>query len=270
MPRNFNGASIYTRDEWGAKGSYRFPLGTVSHDIWHHFFRPDVSPAASVSVEKRVMRGVENFHIDKGWARIAYNFIIFPSGRIYEGCGFHQRGAHAVGMNHVSKAVCFATDGDRHKLTVASFNSSVRLRRAMIKRGSITKVSRISPHAKWAAKSCPGEKVKPDLSRIRRLSLQSGNVLALPEEEMYAITSGSRPYQRRHFQRVVNRLMVKHGLKFKDTKTGETRTSLVEDGDWGPNTNAAWQIVADTLPRVNYTEDKVYAHDWIEMRHKVA
>jgi len=98
---------VIPRSEWGA----RQPTGR-SVNVWrrptgwiHHTFNSNDIPAdANDSLEKQAMRSIQTFHMtstegDKPWSDIGYNYIIFPSGRIYEGRGKNVRGAHATGAN---------------------------------------------------------------------------------------------------------------------------------------------------------------------------
>lgn len=62
---------------------------------------------ANVGLERQAMREVQNFHMDgRGWNDIAYQYVIFGTGRIYRGRGIHI-GAHADGWNSTSIGVCF-------------------------------------------------------------------------------------------------------------------------------------------------------------------
>ena len=259
MPKTLeNDVTLYSRAEWGAKGDYSTPLGTVNKDIWHNFFRPDVPITASVAEEMAIMRGVESFHIGKGWRRIAYNFVIFKSGRVYEGCGLNLMGAHTIGQNTVSKAVCFGWDGDAHNMTSQALNSARVIRLYLISEGAITRGSRIFGHRDFAPKSCPGNKIYPFLPTILRAPVDT--------EEEFMITPDSRDYVIKHLQDVFNEILKAENLTV--TRGEETKAKIAEDGDFGPWTNAAWKVVAKTNRWLRYRNRRVEEHDWIELRFK--
>lgn len=98
---------IIPRSEWGARNPtsrsinvWRRPTGWIHHT----FNNNDIPENADPSVEKAAMRSIQTYHMtstegDKPWSDIGYNYIIFPSGRIYEGRGKNVRGAHAYGAN---------------------------------------------------------------------------------------------------------------------------------------------------------------------------
>lgn len=255
--REIDGVQLYSRAEWGARGDYVRPLGTVNKDIWHHFYRPDVPISASVAEEMAVMRAVEAYHISKGWSRISYNFVVFKSGRAYVGCGLNQRGAHTVGQNYVSKAVCFAWDGDASGLTAQALRAAKVIRNYMIENEAITRGSRIFGHRDFAPKSCPGNRVYPDLDMILL------PVVEVPEEE-FVVTPDSPGYVVRHFQRILNFFLKEMGLQV--TRRGETKDQIEQDGDFGPWTNAAWKKVAKQFYWVRFKNRRVSTHDYTELR----
>lgn len=59
------------------------------------------------TLERQALREVQNYHMDsRGWNDIAYQYVIFGTGRIYRGRGAFI-GAHADGFNSTSIGVCF-------------------------------------------------------------------------------------------------------------------------------------------------------------------
>lgn len=51
--------------------------------------------------ECRFMRETEAFHVQsRGYRAIGYNFVIMPTGRVFEGRGKEKVGAHTLGHNH--------------------------------------------------------------------------------------------------------------------------------------------------------------------------
>lgn len=58
-------------------------------------------PANLVELEKSIVRGFQNFHMDgHGWSDIGYHYIIFATGNVYCGRDYNRTGAHAYNANH--------------------------------------------------------------------------------------------------------------------------------------------------------------------------
>lgn len=95
---------IITRKEWGA----RAPRGKNTvvwrrPTVWVHQTENKgyISKNLSFNQEKQTMRDIQNFHMgpSRKWWDIGYSYIIFPSGRIYEGRGKNVQGSHCYGKN---------------------------------------------------------------------------------------------------------------------------------------------------------------------------
>jgi hypothetical protein len=91
-----------TRTEWGCPDGQltnHGPLSytTVTHLIVHHTVNDN-----DALDWRAVVRSIWNFHVfDRGFADIGYNYLIDPSGAIYEGRsgGDDVQGAHFSGVN---------------------------------------------------------------------------------------------------------------------------------------------------------------------------
>ena len=147
MPR------VIQRGEWGARAAkngqaqVRWREGGV---LWvHHTEGVEPSPAVPVDTEKSVMRGLQNFHQNtRGWSDIGYSYLIFPSGRIYEGRGWGVRGAHCPGHNDEPSVAFVGSFGD-HLPTRSA-------REALLYVKSITKAGSYKGHRDGYSTSCPG------------------------------------------------------------------------------------------------------------------
>lgn len=97
--------AVTSRAAWGADpavGSRSYT--TVTHLVVHH----EVGSNTSSDWAARV-RAIEDLHIrTNGWADIGYNYLIDPTGKIYEGRsgGDNVVGAHFCGGNQNTMAVC--------------------------------------------------------------------------------------------------------------------------------------------------------------------
>lgn len=75
--------------------------------------------------EKTAMRQMQSFHQrGHGWTDIGYHFVIFPSGRVYEGRPANTVGAHALNGN-LMPGISFAGNYERDEPTthqLAAYN----------------------------------------------------------------------------------------------------------------------------------------------------
>jgi hypothetical protein len=123
--------------------------------------------------ERRHMRDLEATHIARDFLTIGYNFVLFPSGRLYEGRG--PRGLPAAQGGHNSGTVAIACVGDyrtdqlnrrmKARLIVAAVN--VRVRRGVRLVGG----HREAPNLRESTE-CPGQNIMswlPTLARRARL-----------------------------------------------------------------------------------------------------
>lgn len=206
---------ITTRRGWGARTNRTGrPMRTVSKLAVHHYWRPDVPAGASRATERSVTRGVEAFHASKGWsAAPGYTWIVYDSGRVYEGTGWGRAGVHTAGINSISIAFCFGNDGDANEPTPAAWAAMHELQEIAKARGHLTGSYDLSGHRDWAAKSCPGNKTYPLIGRVR-----SGNIPGIQEDEM--------------FQRDDSGPQVRKGQEWLRT----LGYKITVDGDFGPNT----------------------------------
>lgn len=160
--------SVITRSIWGAKAgrgdAAARGLGLV---VIHHFASPDIAPSATQSKETEAMRGVERSHLGRGWQGIGYNFVIFGSGRVYEGRGWGRVGAHAPGANSKSVGICFGWDGQARGLTPGAVQAAHELLREGITLGWLAPELEIRGHRFYSQTTCPGDRIFAALEQLR-------------------------------------------------------------------------------------------------------
>ena len=99
---------VVSRSGWGAapaRGSTPLQPSRVTRFVLHHTTGTYAGP--------QTVRNIQAFHQgpQRGWADVGYNFLISPSGTVYEGRGWSVQGAHARGFNATSIGVAFIGDG---------------------------------------------------------------------------------------------------------------------------------------------------------------
>ena len=117
--------------------------------------------------EEEHMRLLERLHLDRGFTGIGYNFVLFPSGRLYEGRGGKAIPAAQLNANSGSVAIAFVGDFRTDKATKEALERLDDAIRALKNRRRIT---RIGGHrdAPGQSTTCPGDNLERLLSRIAR------------------------------------------------------------------------------------------------------
>lgn len=110
-----NQLQIVSRAQWGARppvSEVKVPTSARTGFAVHYSAAPST----------QTVRAIQNYHMDSnGWWDIGYNFLVDTAGRIFEGRGWANEGAHATGYNTTHIGVCFI--GRNGDATQASMNS---------------------------------------------------------------------------------------------------------------------------------------------------
>ena len=149
---------IRCRRLWGAVA----PTDTPTRDDWSRGVTLVVHHTAGTApygegAERQEMRNIQRQHQRaNGWNDIGYNYVIMPSGRVYEGRGFNVRGAHTANHNTGTIGVSFAGNYDVNKPTARSIAAYHALRLRLRVKGA--KVVRVRGHRQMPDQStaCPG------------------------------------------------------------------------------------------------------------------
>ncbi|KAK2894245.1 peptidoglycan recognition protein 6 [Channa argus] len=152
---------IIPRCMWGAEAYKGTPTNLslpLSFLYIHHTHTPG-QPCLSFQQCSADMRSMQRFHqVDRGWDDIGYSFVAGSDGFIYEGRGWHWRGAHTLGHNSVGYGVSFIGD----------YNSSLPSQHSMglvrdqlaacaVGRGRLSASFTLQGHRQVVNTACPGE-----------------------------------------------------------------------------------------------------------------
>lgn len=147
---------IRRRHSWLAQ-----PPKKITYDNWRKGVTLVVHHTAGYAPrnenqEIQEMRSIQRQHKANGWDDIGYNYVIMPSGRVYEGRGFNIVGAHTYLHNTGTIGVSFAGNYDVTRPTRAQLIAFKQLRRWLRKRGA--RVTKIRGHKQMPnqATACPG------------------------------------------------------------------------------------------------------------------
>lgn len=163
------GFEIVPRAEWGARPPQGglVPQATVREIFIHHTVYPTLPANASVAEEKARMRDLQAFHQrpkslgGRGYTDVAYQVVVMPSGRMYEGRPLDYQGAHTANRNSTSKAVCF--DGSFH----IDRPTEEAVRAAAWAVRQLGRGVPVRPHSSVYPTACPGDYVKARLGDLR-------------------------------------------------------------------------------------------------------
>lgn len=144
---------VISRKQWGAARPKNSPVYVVWHKggtVWvHHTEGTELAANTAIQNEYNVMRSIQSFHQNtRGWSDIGYSYVIFPSGRIYEGRGRQVQAAHCPGHNS-EPGIAFAGSFDDHTPTQAAWDSLGAIA------GQIG-MSKYKGHRDGYSTSCPG------------------------------------------------------------------------------------------------------------------
>lgn len=167
--RRLNQMKATSRKVWGAAPP-RGSIGGVIEPTHKHFGHCTVTAAipasASVATEMACMRSLQQIAFARGFFDISYSFVIFPSGRIYEGRGWGKAGAHTEGYNSTTYATSAYIPCAGEPVTQSMINSFILVGRAGLRRGSIAPDVQWLGHRDVSDKSCPGDPIYSQKTHI--------------------------------------------------------------------------------------------------------
>lgn len=153
------------RNGWRAyEGDLRDVYQTV---IIHHSVEYD-------RTDRLTMLKIQQLHrVDRGWADIAYHYLIGKDGDIYAGRDIGVRGTHVGGYNTGSLGVCLLGNFMVQTPTQAQIRSAHRLLKWLAVELALT---HIATHKSFNAETvCPGDNLTPYIEEFAQSSnLQIG------------------------------------------------------------------------------------------------
>lgn len=165
-------SGIISRESWGAAnadGFYNRKVGRL--DKWlHHTVTAQLSSKATQDAEEAEMRNLDRIGQSRFKGGISYTFVIFPSGRIYEGHSIGRVGAHTAGRNSISAGIALAGNYEVNEMTSEQKNSVAWLLNEGVRRGWWTQNILDGGHRDTKATACPGKNAYDQISNINKLA----------------------------------------------------------------------------------------------------
>ena len=159
--------TIIPRSGWGARPPKRTAIMPVP--VRYAFIHHTAGGAPTTESEERAdMRRMQAEHQQKPdtWD-IAYNFIIMPSGRVYEGRGWNLVNGATKHYNSNSIAICWAGNYENMVPTAASFAAGRALLAQGVREGYLTRDFQLLGHRDKARTACPGRNLYARLAALR-------------------------------------------------------------------------------------------------------
>lgn len=163
---------IISRESWGAAhqdGFYARKVGRL--DKWaHHTVTAQLSKNADLEEEYAEMRKLDDIGESRFKGGISYTFVIFPSGRIYEGHSIGRVGAHTAGRNTISAGIAFAGNYETNKLSNEQVNAAAWLLNHGVEKKWWTEKKLDGGHRDTKATACPGRNAYAQIPNINKLA----------------------------------------------------------------------------------------------------
>ncbi|MEJ7838021.1 MAG: SH3 domain-containing protein, partial [Thermomicrobiales bacterium] len=170
---------IVNRTQWGANESYLNwdpEYETVSHIIIHH-----TATSNNVSDWAQAVRNIYYYHaVEQGWGDIGYNYLVSPTGTIYEGRfgGQNVIGGHAYQYAVGSSGISLLGDYTSRTVPQAGLSALATIT-AFVARDldplgtadflEAPDLPIISSHRDVSSTSCPGDRLWTSLPNLRTL-----------------------------------------------------------------------------------------------------
>lgn len=156
-PRYSNGFRVIGTGEWLAAGK----------ELWlHHSVTNPPGPDATLEQDCAHMRYLEQIGQTNFGGGISYTWLVFPSGRVFEGHSIDRQGAHTAGRNNRARAICLVGNYDVNNLPERMERSVAALLREL---GATID----GPHSAVYATACPGRHARPRIPNINALAISN-------------------------------------------------------------------------------------------------
>lgn len=186
---------IIDRKVWGAAhkdGFYNRKVGRL--DKWlHHTVTTQLSVDASEKAERAEMRNLDNIGQSRFGGGVSYTFVVFPSGRIYEGHSINRVGAHTKGRNSISAGIALAGNYEINEVTAEQIAAIAWLMNHGVSKGWWTENKLDGGHRDTKATACPGKNAYVKIGAINKAA--DGNPAPRPKPKPEQTNSSGKSIQ---------------------------------------------------------------------------
>lgn len=159
--------AVRPREDWGAKDSLEPYEDLVPEKISIH--HSEAAQPMSIKDAAAELRIIQDFHQrGRGWADIAYHFLIDGSGRVWEGRPEKALGAHVKDHNPGNVGICVMGDFQKRRPTKAQLASLTALLRWLTQAHAIAPGEIRGHKDQQVVTSCPGRNLHAQLPALRQ------------------------------------------------------------------------------------------------------
>lgn len=173
---------IISRAQWGARyvnGVGNRPVGSLEK-YGHHSVTAHLREDATFLAECAEMRRIEEIGQQRFGRGISYTFVIFPSGRIFEGASIGRIAYHSgPGRNTRGAGICWAGNYDVNRPGSKALDAVVALLQHGVKMGWWQDPALTEMHRDFSATACPGRYLYAEFDNINRRG-RSGKAPSTP------------------------------------------------------------------------------------------
>ena len=214
-----------------------------------------------------VVRNIWHFHVvTRGWADIGYNWLIAPTGQLYEGRGDGIKGAHFCGTNSNTVGICmmgnymtigpsgYAVQTLEQLLTWTAQKWHIKPEERRYHRVSGLDLFGLSGHRDGCSTLCPGDSMYARLPAMRKVLSQRLQVCARDTVGTYVQTQWTKASLQYYF--IPEQTMVIH-MERAPQKTLHWRLvhssgKVVQRGLWYRDQRSLEITLRDLAPAVYY------------------
>lgn len=177
-PPSADRGQIVARTQWGA-----YPSRIVGDPTWdqnkiigiviHHSASPTVDDVQRHG-DQAMVKSIQHYHmVDKGWADVAYHYLITPSGGVFEGVPENIEGSHMKQGNNGWLGICLLGNYDREE----DFERAGAGRQAMWElverlrvKYNVPRYNIVGHQDHQRGRDCPGKHVYNELHHFRNMN----------------------------------------------------------------------------------------------------
>jgi hypothetical protein len=156
------------RRHWTSRQPNWTPDGRKSRLFIHHTVTSG-QPRTRAG-ELRHMRELEQMHLNRGFTGVGYHFVLFPSGRLYEGRPSWSIPAAQGGDNTGTVAIAYVSNTDTEKVTRRAKLRLVVAARSVKRRKGVTGLGGHRDSNTTTATACPGKNLHAWLPKLASLA----------------------------------------------------------------------------------------------------